>query len=174
MISLSEIVENEIKPSIKIYVDMDGVIVDFNGGFKKISGGISPKDYEVTKGKSEFWKLINNAGQPFWENLDWTPDGRVLWDFIKAYSPTILSAPSSKRESAIGKEVWVKKNLGSNVKLLLSKAGAKHAGIDLKKGIVILIDDMAKNVDPWNAGGGVGILHTDAASTIDTLKEILL
>ena len=36
----------------------------------------------------------------------------------------------------------------------------------------ILIDDTAKNIADWEAAGGIGILHTDASSTIAKLKEI--
>jgi hypothetical protein len=37
----------------------------------------------------------------------------------------------------------------------------------------ILIDDMQKNVIPWEKAGGVGILHTDTNSTIAKLHKIL-
>ena len=36
----------------------------------------------------------------------------------------------------------------------------------------ILIDDLKVTIDEWNAGGGIGILHTSAASTIKQLKEL--
>ena len=36
----------------------------------------------------------------------------------------------------------------------------------------ILIDDMQKNIDQWRAAGGIGILHTSAASTIEQLKKL--
>ena len=36
----------------------------------------------------------------------------------------------------------------------------------------ILIDDRKDTIDAWNAKGGIGILHTSAASTIAQLKEL--
>jgi hypothetical protein len=36
----------------------------------------------------------------------------------------------------------------------------------------ILIDDLAKTIDEWNAKGGIGILHTSAADTIKQLKKL--
>ena len=36
----------------------------------------------------------------------------------------------------------------------------------------ILIDDREDNIAAWKAAGGIGILHTDAFSTIAKLKEI--
>ena len=43
----------------------------------------------------------------------------------------------------------------------------KHSGENR-----ILIDDTAKNIEDWESAGGIGILHTDAFSTIAKLKEI--
>ena len=34
----------------------------------------------------------------------------------------------------------------------------------------LLIDDTPVNIDDWRRGGGVGILHTDAMTTIGILK----
>ena len=36
----------------------------------------------------------------------------------------------------------------------------------------ILIDDYMKNIREWEAAGGIGILHTDASSTINDLKKV--
>ena len=35
----------------------------------------------------------------------------------------------------------------------------------------ILIDDYLKNIREWEAAGGIGIWHTDASKTINTLKK---
>lgn len=36
----------------------------------------------------------------------------------------------------------------------------------------ILIDDMEKNITRWVEAGGVGILHVNAADTIEQLKAL--
>ena len=36
----------------------------------------------------------------------------------------------------------------------------------------VLIDDRPKNIEAWEAAGGIGILHTSAADTIDQLKKL--
>ena len=43
---------------------------------------------------------------------------------------------------------------------------------DYAKKNAILIDDLQPTIDEWNAKGGIGILHTSAASTIDQLKAL--
>jgi len=36
----------------------------------------------------------------------------------------------------------------------------------------VLIDDRIKNIESWEANGGIGILHTSAAETIKELKTL--
>ena len=35
----------------------------------------------------------------------------------------------------------------------------------------ILIDDRISNINDWNAAGGIGILHTSTATTLDKLSK---
>jgi hypothetical protein len=44
-----------------------------------------------------------------------------------------------------------------------------HSG---KREQAVLIDDYPKNITEWTAKGGIGILHTNASSTISQLKKI--
>ena len=36
----------------------------------------------------------------------------------------------------------------------------------------ILIDDLKRNIEPWEELGGTGILHIDAESTLRKLREL--
>ena len=74
----------------KIYCDMDGVLVDFNQGFKDLTGIDLGNEHRTD---DNFWDPINAAGYDFWINLEWIkPDGHTLWDHIQKYDPIILSA----------------------------------------------------------------------------------
>lgn len=149
-----------------IYCDMDGVLVDFEKGYKELTGTYS-KDHSDNK---TFWQPISDAGASFWANLDWMPDGQELWRYIKKYKPNILSAPSQDPSSRVGKEAWVKIHLQNSYnKLYLYSRANKQLFAGKNK---ILIDDLAKTIDEWNAKGGIGILHTSAANTISQLKKL--
>ena len=152
----------------KIYSDMDGVLVDFNERFKRFSDGILPTEYEQKFGKDKFWELIDGTGVRFWVGMDWMSDGKQLWNYIKEYNPTLLSSPSRSNYSRMGKRIWRKRNLPST-KLILARAANKQNYADPDS---ILIDDRESNVDQWIKAGGIGILHTDTASTINKLKEL--
>jgi hypothetical protein len=156
------------KEEYVIYSDMDGVITDFDERFMKYSKGIPPSQYESKNGKEAFWDLITKEGVKFWVGMDWMSDGRTYWDYIKKYNPILLSAPSREESSRLGKRLWVKKNLpGTKLMLAYAKDKQKEAAPNH-----ILIDDRKSNIDEWRANGGIGILHTSAASTIKQLQDL--
>lgn len=147
----------------KIYVDLDGVLTDFVRSLKSV--GLEDKE-NLT---SEEWEIINKYGVDWWSEMNWMPDGKELWSYVKDYSPKILSAPSKSQDSIDGKKLWVKNHLG-NTPLLLTKKEEKQKYADPNS---ILIDDNVGNIKRWRDAGGIGILHTSTAKTIAQLKEIL-
>ena len=153
-----------LKGDYKIYCDMDGVLVDFDKGYKELTGTEASFDTP----KEEFWEPITKAGAAFWIRLKWMPDGKQLWDYIKPYNPDLLSAPSREESSKIGKRVWVKREL-PGVKLILRQAERKQ---EFSTPNSILIDDRADNIQRWKDAGGIGIIHTSAADTIQQLKDL--
>ena len=157
---------NEKVMDYKIYCDMDGVLVDFESGYEKLTG-IDLKG-EYRPGVEDFWKPIEQAGVGYWAGLEWMPDGKQLWSYLKPLNPVLLSAPSKSQSSRIGKHVWVKHKI-PGTKLILRYASQKQ---ELATPESILIDDRQVNIDQWEAAGGIGILHTSADNTISQLKEL--
>ena len=157
--------ENKKVMDYKIYCDMDGVIADFELGYKELTG----IDLQVEKPEGkEFWDPISKAGVGFWAGLKWMPGGQQLWDYIKPFNPQLLSAPSREQSSRIGKHVWVKHKI-PGTKLILRYAKQKQ---ELATPESILIDDRQVNIDQWEAAGGIGILHTNTANTIQQLQKL--
>ena len=76
----------------KLFVDLDGVLVDFDGGVKRIFNGQSPEKIPV----GVMWAGIGNQ-DAFYEDLSWTSDGKELWNAVKDLRPNILMGESSKR-----------------------------------------------------------------------------
>jgi len=169
-----------------IFCDMDGVLVDFDEGYKQLTGVTT--HHADSQGKDEFWKLFRDglknkdiSERSYWANLDWMPDGKQLWDYIKEYNPYVLTAPSvnfdipfeeryklENNESMQGKTEWVQR-LPNMKKIYFRSAGRKA---DFAGPGKILIDDRKDTIDSWNANGGIGILHTSAANTIKQLQEL--
>ena len=149
-----------------IYCDMDGVLVDFDRGYQELTGMTTQQADAI--GGDTFWEPLTQAGAKWWITLNWMPDGKQLWNYIKKYTPILLSAPSKQESSRLGKRVWVKREL-PDVKLILRPASQKQ---QYASPTSILIDDREKNIDQWEAAGGIGILHTSTANTIEQLKQL--
>ena len=149
-----------------IYCDMDGVLVDFDRGYQELTGMTTQQADAM--GGDTFWEPLTKAGAKWWITLNWMSDGKQLWNYIKKYTPILLSAPSQQESSRLGKRVWVKREL-PDVKLILRPASQKQ---QYASPTSILIDDRQKNIDQWEAAGGIGILHTSTANTIEQLKKL--
>ena len=153
----------------KIYSDMDGVLTDFDKSFEKYSKGIPPREYEKKFGKDGFWKLIDGEGKVgFWVGMPWMEDAKQYWDYIKNYDVELLSSPSRSETSRLGKRLWVRNNM-PGIKLTLAQAYNKKNYAEPNH---ILIDDRESNIEQWKEAGGIGILHTSAADTINQLKAL--
>jgi len=165
----------------RIFCDMDSVLVDFVQSFKD-KVGITPDEYEATRGKKEFWKLITYWGEDYWATLPWMPDGKDLWSYISKHDPIILSAAEAGYMIR-GKCRWLQDEVGYTDTPITDPTSWKgQSKITMNKDKYkfilnpgdILIDDTPKKIDPWNEHGGIGILHTSTQNTIDKLKELKL
>ena len=163
-----------IRPKYLIFCDMDGVLVDFDKGYKDLTG--KPTHHANIQDKQDFWALLdkklkekNLTEYDYWVNLPWMSDGKVLWNHIKGYNPYILTAPSLDPGSKQGKRGWVEKELPEAKNVYFRKAQSKP---DFSGKNRILIDDRADTIDSWRSKGGIGIHHTSASNTIKQLKDL--
>jgi predicted kinase len=158
---------NEAEQQYKLYCDMDGVLVDFEQGYNDLTGKKTP-GVDSTYDKNDFWSSITKAGAKFWAELNWMSDGQQLWDYIKQYNPTLLTAPSREQSSEIGKQEWINNNL-PGTPVIFKQAKDKK---DLAEPNAILIDDRKDNIQQWIDAGGIGIRHTSTESTIKQLQKL--
>jgi len=149
----------------KLYCDMDGVLVDFDKGYKKLTGNDLNGEHRTD---TDFWDPINKAGYDFWINLEWMGDGKRLWKYIEKHNPKLLSAPSRQEDSRVAKLDWVYKEL-PGVDLILRSAKNKKEFAAPKS---ILIDDRIANINDWREAGGIAIHHVNTKHTIDQLKSL--
>mgnify|MGYP005992749849 CR=1 FL=1 len=167
--------ENKIS-AYTIYLDMDGVIADFDQRFKDISG-MTPSEYKDKYGMKKFWDLIDKENKvKFWVGIPLMPEAEKLINYVSQYDYEILTAPSVRKQSKIGKLIWLRKihsDLFPNKpKINFKPAKEKHQiKLNLTKSD-ILIDDKATTIDNWNNSGGTGILYTSTKNTIKQLKQI--
>lgn len=144
-----------------IFLDMDGVLVDFVGGVERLFG----KKCGKWRGKGCLHEVldvplesliskIKTAEGSFWLNLEPLPVGRRIINCLnkRNLTPVILSSPTNFPESIRYKIRWLKchypnlkKHIWTDHKSYVSGAGR------------ILIDDMDHNCISWESAGGISI-----------------
>ena len=167
--------ENEVS-AYTIYLDMDGVIADFDQRFLDLSG-MAPDEYKDKYGMNQFWDFIDEENKiRFWAGIPVMSGAKKLIDYVSQYDYEILTAPSIKKQSRLGKMIWLRKihpDLFPNTpKVNFKPAKEKHQVKTTLTKTDILIDDKASTVDTWNSSGGTGILYTSADNVIQQLKNL--
>ena len=159
-----------------IYLDMDGVVADFDKRFEDLSGMI-PQSYVNKYGLDKFWDLIDEKHKvAFWRGIELMPGANKLVNFVSQYPYEMLTAPSVKKQSVIGKSLWVKDKVGtlypSKPKVTYRPAKLKHTVKPNLTKYDILIDDKKSTIERWNNAGGTAIFYVNANQVIDELKNL--
>ncbi len=147
---------------MQLFVDMDGVLADFDAHHENVFGFRSDKLLDNVD-----WQAVRKVAG-FYEAIPPMVDMRELWEAIERHSPIVLTGvPSSVEEAADNKRRWVRKHLGSHVEVRCCRSKEKclHAAPG-----DILIDDWEKYRHLWIASGGRWITHRGAAETIRELE----
>ena len=165
----------EQESEYKVYLDMDGVIADFDRRFEDISG-MKPHEFESKFGKKAFWNLIDEDNKiSFWVGIKPMEGASKLVNAVKKYNYELLTSPSAKKQSYLGKILWVRNHrdiLGGKPKINFRKAKEKH---NIKSNLStndILIDDRMDTIERWNNAGGTGIHYINASQVLNDLKNL--
>lgn len=152
---------------MKLFLDLDGVLADFEGGVLALTG----RKPDPSASRSEIramWKALA-AADDFYNSLNMMHDAQLLWDFCKPFKPVILTglplgdwAPAQKRR-------WVARMLGGDVEVVTCMARDKYQWAAVGH---VLVDDRAKAREPWEQAGGTFIHHVSAARSIAALKRL--
>jgi hypothetical protein len=154
--------------SIQIFCDLDGVLVDFDAGVKKILKK-APDDLPT----GLMWAVLKKTPD-FYNKLNWTPNGKKLWQNLIGLSNVTIQlltgVPRGFKEAEGQKRAWCKRELGEqfNVICCQTKDKPKYATTG-----AILIDDRLNIADEWIANGGIFIHHTSTENTIIELNKYI-
>ncbi|MBN2510775.1 MAG: glutathione S-transferase N-terminal domain-containing protein [Spirochaetales bacterium] len=153
----------------KLFVDLDGVLVDFDRGVKEITGKL-PRELFI----GTMWAIL--AKTPgFYDRLAWMPDGKELWETVRHLEPVILTGLPRGSWAEPQKRTWCTRELGCDVQVIacMTRDKAERARAVTAEGAVpVLIDDREKTRESWEAMGGVFIHHTDTETTLEHLHRL--
>ena len=166
----------EEESEYKVYLDMDGVLADFDKRFESIAG-MKPKEFENKYGTKAFWNLIDEENKiSFWVGIPTMPGAADLVDAVKDYNYELLTSPSAKKQSYLGKILWVKNHTGdvfpSKPRINFKKAKEKHLVKPQLAKTDILIDDREDTIGRWNAAGGTGIVYKNISQVLNDLGKL--
>ncbi len=153
----------EIANTTHIYVDMDGVLADFFTEWGKLMGKDNWRDIGIEQIPAALEKIRQTEN--FWLDLPLTKNAKNLLNLIKDVKGeySICSSPlPGDPNSEPHKLEWIKKHLNffPPKEVIITHDKPKYA--TQKDGTPnILIDDYGKNINAWEAAGGVGFKHKD-------------
>ena len=155
-----------------IYIDMDGVIADFSKRYKE-KFHVTPEETRDNKEFNSYFDKFISDGE--FSTLDLMPDATELLNFVSELDTPkeILSStarPQNHGMIAPQKQMWLNKH---NIHYKANFVPGKSLKYKYATPDSIIIDDTKSVIDDWNKAGGIGILHTDAISTIAILKMYL-
>ena len=154
---------------MKLYVDLDGVLADFDSSAEGKLGTDNIYKYEFVWGAEKFWTEMNKD-ETFFRYLSLKDDALKLWNNIEQFDPVILTALPKSGADRVEKQkrAWAGEHFpGTEVITCLTKDKPKYCKLG-----DILIDDRAVNLDAWKKAGGIYIVHTTADRTISTLQAL--
>ena len=161
--------------ALKVFLDMDGVLVDFVGGLHRALGvSFDPKNYPYPASKYDMFEdlcarsdgKVNMSNlyracdaAEFWANLEWDPVGNqilaTIADVLGDMKDVIIcTSPMTNPDAWKGKIQWLNKN-APEIKNISITTASKH--LYAKPGHV-LIDDKDSNIDQFVEHGGAGFL----------------
>ena len=165
--------DNTMNKEIKrIFLDMDGVLADFNLGVETLTGREFPNTDQGHNDYDERKEELTN--KRLFRMLPPMPD---MYDLIAYVRHTglpweiLTAAGVVNRELVVwDKQEWIKEFVSPSVVVTCTMTGSQKGMFAIEGSV--LVDDRQKNLDAWEKHGGIGILHTSAEDTINQLKEL--
>jgi 5'(3')-deoxyribonucleotidase len=155
-----------------LYLDMDGVVADFDKyAFKVVgappSGGIYPDDKWIKLAENE--RLYRDLDKMYYADELVEFCREFAWNKYNLYFLTAIPKDNDMPWAFYDKVLWAQKYF-PNIPVHFgpySKDKYMHCTFG-----DILIDDRESNIDEWRAAGGIGILYKNIEDTMEALKSI--
>jgi hypothetical protein len=145
----------------RLFLDCDGVLADFDGGFRE-QFGATPREYQARHGASAFWRDLQRQAPQFYLFLPLMADARELFDAVAHLEPAILTGVPLGDWAEPQKIAWAGVHFpGTPVITCLASEKSRYC----RPGDV-LVDDRDRYRRDWEDAGGVFVHHRSAAESI--------
>ena len=165
---------------VRIYIDMDGVLADFEKGIRELCH-MEPQSQNGKRSvilDDLMWEAIRKVDH-FYGRLDLMPGAKEMFSRIEsAYGDKceiLTGIPREERgivTAAQDKIDWTRRLLSGTVKV---NTVCRKDKIRFCTGPeAVLIDDRERTILEWRELGGTGILHVGAGETLEELEKMRL
>lgn len=161
----------------KIYIDMDGVLADFDRGVEELLNLPAVNQSKKKPSQDDAMFTAMREIEHFYDKLEVMPGAKRMFDIIyEEYGDRcqVLSGiPKPKRgilTAGEDKINWIHRLFSPKIKVNIVYREEKI--VFCKGSQYVLIDDYVKNINEWESHGGTAVLFTDSESTILRLKEL--
>lgn len=171
-----------------VYLDMDGVLADFDGGLadrgffierehnRLFKQNVDKSLWTETELKNDLIVQGYMEETGFFRNLRMLSGADKLW--VAAGSPVVLTARPKKEDKGqrVEKEKreWVEEYFGQiseNRFICCLRSEKKQYATYLGKFPNILVDDLEWNCSEWKKAGGYAVLYKNAEQAVKDLNE---
>jgi 5'(3')-deoxyribonucleotidase len=160
-----------------IFLDMDGVVADFDSFASSLLGrkiGWHESKFDLTK---EEWAKLSSVDRLYY-NLPLMPDATKLVAYVKSLSTrfnvqflTAVPRRTTMPEARADKQAWVDKYFPG---MRMDIGPFSHDKQKWCNPGDILVDDRPSNIEEWKAAGGVAIYHTgEVNATIKAINKVI-
>jgi hypothetical protein len=148
---------------MKLFLDLDGVLADFDRGVRELTGR-RPEELPL----KTMWSALSRAPR-FSESLAFMEDAQALWRFSMPHHPTILTGLPLGNWAPAQKRRWVARMLGAHVPVVtcMTREKPRWSGPGH-----VLVDDRASTRDGWKKKEGVFVHHVSAEQSIAALRQL--
>lgn len=151
-----------------IFLDLDGVLANFDKAAGQIVGGDHYR-YTFIYGDPVLWVRLHSDPN-FFLNMEMMPGAKLLLKSIGQPFKVLTALPkTNSAEVDRQKRAWVAAHVCPNAPVITCFSKDKP---DYCQPGDILIDDRAINMAEWVAKGGRFILHESVMGTIARLEEL--
>lgn len=178
----------------RIYIDVDGVVADFNLGITELLDGTASPENAVRLDNGETWKdVFGKSDTEVWSDIDRDP--RSFWDSLYEIADRFASAPITVRlydacaamaekttfltalpitaadQVAAAKIAWLRKRLGRSFRDTI--LCAKYHKLDLAAPGRVLIDDNFDNCTDFVEAGGGAVHYCAMDASLERVAKLV-
>lgn len=148
-----------------LYLDMDGVLADFDKRASDILG-MAPHNFEARYGSKAFWGILQDTDD-FYNSFPMMIDAPFLVEAVAHKDPVILTGLPMGDLAEPQKRAWNERHF--NLPLIACRS--KDKSLYCSRGDII-VDDRTEYRHLWEAKGGIWVHHTSAYESIRQLKAL--